>query len=102
LAQVTRTHLLTFNDIPWPVFDPQPKQPSDITPERIQRFISHYQSEIVRIDRALRDELLRWHPDKFDVKILAQVDAQYYANVQDARQIVSAALTEMNSQVRSS
>ena len=67
---------LSFEILPWPVLGPAATQPSDITLERIEEFVYHplrsgLESKSGR-DR-VRMEILKWHPDKFNAKVLGKV-----------------------------
>ena len=45
--------------------------------------------------KIVRDELLRWHPDKFNSLILVLVVAEERSEVKDAVEIIIVALTNM-------
>lgn len=90
--------LLKFADIPWPVFDSQPQQLSDLTPLRFTRFFRHPRSTI-GLGKVLRVELLRWHPDKFLTLIQPQVVAEEWENVDKGMQMVSRELTNLMGEV---
>jgi hypothetical protein len=71
------TELLDFYDIPWPVFG-DVRCGDDVTEERILEFVRHPLQEHVRGPgesqaKSIRSEMLRWHPDKFERKVLARV-----------------------------
>lgn len=67
---------LTFGILPWPVVGPPISDPSELTLQRIQEFIFHPlrngNDSKSRRDR-VRAEILRWHPDKFNSKVLGKV-----------------------------
>jgi hypothetical protein len=86
---------MKFTDIPWPVFDPQPQQPSDLTPMRIKRFFLHPERSAIGFDKTFRLELLHWHPDKFLTLIHPQVVAMEQDNVEEGMQMVSRVLTDL-------
>lgn len=69
---------LTFATMPWPLLAP-PSSPANITLAAITAFLFHAQrpdpspsSEKSRRAR-LKEELLRWHPDKFEHRVLSHV-----------------------------
>jgi hypothetical protein len=67
---------LSFDILPWPVLGSNATQPSDITLQRVQEFVYHPLRRGVELksrrDR-VRMEMLKWHPDKFNIKILGKV-----------------------------
>jgi hypothetical protein len=78
------------------MFDPQPKQPCDVKADRITRFMCHPERcPVGGLDKVLRDELLRWHPDKFNASILTRVVAEEILSVKEAVNVVTCTLTEM-------
>ena len=86
--------LLTFSQIPWPVFDPPPRQPSDITPDRIEQFLFHPDRPVLGETKRIRmDELRRWHPDKFEANIKSHISPEHMSMIKEATLIVCQALT---------
>lgn len=67
---------LSFEILPWPVLGLPAYDPSDITLARVEEFVFHpLRSGLEmksRRDR-VRAEILRWHPDKFNAKVLGKV-----------------------------
>jgi hypothetical protein len=67
---------LCFNILPWPILGCIATQPSDITRQRVEEFVYHSLRSGMeskgRRDR-VRMEMLKWHPDKFDAKVLGKV-----------------------------
>ncbi|KAI9429198.1 hypothetical protein H4582DRAFT_1797880, partial [Lactarius indigo] len=66
---------LGFSDIPWPLFCVATSA-ADITPAHVQEFLCHPQRESVQsvgLAKTIRSEMLRWHPDKFNGKVLNEV-----------------------------
>jgi hypothetical protein len=79
---------LRFCDIPWPVFG-EVRSGNDVTEERVRAFVCHPLHEYMRTPgggqaKATRLELLRWHPDKFNGKVLNRVVEADRKAVQDA------------------
>ena len=67
---------LPFEILPWPVLGLPAYGPSDITLPRVEEFVFHplrsgWEMKSRR-DR-VRAEILRWHPDKFNAKVLGKV-----------------------------
>lgn len=81
---------LKINDIPWPWFNTHNVQcVEDITDELVMEFVGHSLQRHVQDPnggrvKAARFEMLRWHPDRFDGKVLTQV-------VEEHREIVKSA-----------
>ena len=73
---------LSFCDIPWPSFE-DVRDAGDVTEERVLAFVRHPRpqaSEQIQPEspggglvKSLRLEMLRWHPDKFEGKVLGKV-----------------------------
>jgi hypothetical protein len=67
---------LRFDILPWPILGCAATQPSDITRQRVEEFVCHPlrrgAESKSRRDR-VRMEILKWHPDKFDAKVLGKV-----------------------------
>jgi hypothetical protein len=66
-----------FYDIPWPSFE-NVWGVGDITEERVLAFVCHPLHEHIQGHgggqaKSVRSEILRWHPDKFDGKVLGKV-----------------------------
>lgn len=94
---------LTFQDIPWPLFsaqfvkrkvsDASPLRMEDITPEDITAFLlpdvgdmaTHAKNDISRRNRdKLKETLLRFHPDKFEGRLMHRVLPGDIENVREA------------------
>lgn len=76
----TQVNLVHFSQIPWPVIDITLTHPSQLQPGHIHEFLKHplpskINSQGKRMTKKLRikDELLRWHPDKFTQVVLSKV-----------------------------
>ncbi len=85
-----RVRPLEFSDIPWPLFGIATSA-DDITLVHIQEFLCHPQRESVQSvgqARTIRSEMLRWHPDKFNGKVLNMV-------MEDDREAVKEAAGEV-------
>jgi hypothetical protein len=67
---------INFCELPWPVLGPRVARPSDITYQRVQDFVFNTLRKGVE-DKSRREkvrlEVLKWHPDKFDTKVLLKV-----------------------------
>ncbi|KAH8115856.1 hypothetical protein DFH11DRAFT_1506926 [Phellopilus nigrolimitatus] len=89
---------LGFSSVPWPLLN-LPDSPEAITPELIAEFLFHAKRpgyDPTAKKRVVRDELLRWHPDKFSPRVLAQVaNSAEQIRVSMGGDIVARALTEL-------
>ena len=98
----TEVHLISFSQIPWPVVNMTPTDPSQIWPEHIQEFLSHPLRE--KLDASGRrkttrlkakDELLRWHSDRSDKVVLSKVREEDKPAVSEAVGMIIRVLTEI-------
>jgi len=89
---------LRFRDIPWPVLG-NVWSGNDVTEERVREFVFHPLHEYMRTPggqaKATRLELLRWHPDKFNGKVLNRVVEADREAVQDAAANIVHILNEL-------
>ena len=98
----TKIHLISFSQIPWPVVNMIPTDPGQIQPEQIQEFLVHPlrknsdASGKRRTTKAkARDELRRWHTDRFNPTVLSRVREEDKLAVSEAAGTVLRALTDM-------
>jgi hypothetical protein len=63
---------LRFCHVPWPVFE-DVRRVDDVTRERVLAFVLHERAQGEGQAKAVRSEMLRWHPDKFNGKVLPKV-----------------------------
>jgi hypothetical protein len=63
---------IRFCHVPWPVFG-DVRRVDDVTRERVLAFVLHERERGDEQARAVRSEMLRWHPDKFNGKVLRKV-----------------------------
>lgn len=97
-----QVHPLAFSDIPWPLFG-IPASAEDITLERVQEFLCHPQRESVQSAgpaKSLRSEMLRWHPDKFNAKMLNKVVEGEREVVLEAAGKVARFLTQLTAEMQ--
>ena len=100
---------LSFCDIPWPSFE-DVRDVGDITEERVSRFVRHPRpqgSEQIQPEgpgggliKSLRLEMLRWHPDKFEGKVLEKVFEGDREAVREAAGCVARILTTLSAKMR--
>jgi hypothetical protein len=95
---------LGFCDIPWPVFG-DARRGIGLTEERVREFVCHPLQEYVRGPgggqaKAIRSEMLRWHPDKFEGKVLVRVVKADREAVKEAAGHVTRILTQLSAGMR--
>jgi hypothetical protein len=95
---------LGFCDIPWPVFG-NVRSGRDVTEERVKEFVCHPVQEYVRNlsggqAKSLRSEMLRWHPDKFEGKVLDRVVEADRDAVKETAGYVARILTQLSAGMR--
>jgi hypothetical protein len=89
---------LSFASIPWPM-ESQPHSPLDITSNAIKDFVlSPIHSANKSHKQRLREQLLRYHPDRFEGRWLSRVRESDRAEVKDAINTVARYLNDALSQ----
>ena len=95
---------LTFRDIPWPCHAPysasddRPLSLEDLTIESISEFLfcsAKDSTEPTQKIKTIRETLLRFHPDKFEGRVMSRVSEAERAKVQEAIGIVVRTLNEL-------
>lgn len=95
-SNVVGMEQLGFCDIPWPLFE-NVRGVGDITAERVVAFVCHPLHEQAK---SLRSEMLRWHPDKFEGKVLDKVVEGDREAVREAAGHVARILTRSSAEKR--
>jgi hypothetical protein len=95
---------IDFHDIPWPSFE-DVRAILDITEERVLAFVCHPLHEHIQgpgggLAKSLRSEMLRWHPDKFEGKVLGKVIEGDREAVREAAGRVARILTTYSAKMR--
>ena len=104
---------LRFEDIPWPIFPTRKSKEGrrfeleDFTKEAIESFLSisgnaeneGSEGNVVMKD-AVRATMLRFHPDKFESRILVRVREKDRGLVQEVANIVTRVLNELSQRFR--
>jgi hypothetical protein len=86
---------LSFRDIPWPLLHP-PSSCDGITTVAIRMFLaSEHQSSDKSLRDRIREALLRWHPDRFEGRIMEHVRADQRGEVKKGVDIVVCCLNEL-------
>ncbi|KAF8500389.1 hypothetical protein F5888DRAFT_1610201, partial [Russula emetica] len=88
---------LSFDDIPWPSLETV-RCVDDITEERVLAFVCHPLARACSV--SLRSEMLRWHPDKFEGKVLDTVTIDHREAVREAAGLVARILTTYSAKMR--
>ncbi|KZS97125.1 hypothetical protein SISNIDRAFT_482062 [Sistotremastrum niveocremeum HHB9708] len=83
---------LTFDDVPWPSFtSPQPEE--DLNISVVSEFLfSPLRPTPKNRKEILRESILRWHPDKFEGRVLAFVQPQ---DAEAVRQLSAAVMQSL-------
>jgi len=100
----TAEQSLTFRDIPWPchtaysIPDGQCFSLDDLTIDSISEFLfrpAKEPMEDLRKIRTIRETLLRFHPDKFESRVMSRVSTAERAKVHEGVGIVARTLNEL-------
>lgn len=95
---------LTFRDIPWPchaaysTFDGQQFSLDDLTIGSVSEFLfysAEEPTEVTQKIKAVRETLLRFHPDKFEGRVMNRVSETERVKVQEGVGIVVRTLNEL-------
>jgi len=95
---------LTFRDIPWPCHaaystsDGQHFSLEDLTIDSISEFLFHPAKELAESAqkiKAIRETLLRFHPDKFEGRVMSRVSEEDRPRVQEGIGVVVRTLNEL-------
>ena len=95
---------LTFRDIPWPCHavysasDGHDFSPDDLTVNSISEFLfrsAKEPTEATQKIKMIRETLLRFHPDKFEGRVMSRVSESERAKVQEGVGIVVRTLNEL-------
>ena len=98
----TRIRLIFFSQIPWPVLNMTPTDPSQIKPDHVQEFLKHPLHEKPDAGgkkRTLRmkagDELKKWHSDRFNPTVLSKVCNEDKQAVSEVAGMIVRVLTDI-------
>lgn len=86
---------LTWRSFPWPLMK-KPSEPEDLTANGIGALVLsvHHSNEKANRDR-LKEQLLRWHPDRFENRWLKKVSDNDQEKVRNGAGQVVRALNEL-------
>lgn len=86
---------LSFYEVPWPVFKARPKA-EDLTITAIRNFVlPNSRPSPKGAVGLLRDQLLRWHPDRFETRCLPKVRESDRESVKEGMDQVVRSLNEL-------
>ncbi|KAN0111810.1 hypothetical protein V8E52_008190 [Russula decolorans] len=88
---------LGWNSFAWPVFK-RPSEPDDMTTTAISAYVlSNYapDASTKSVKDRIKDHLKRWHPDKFETRILRRVAEEEREKVKTGAGVVVRGLNEM-------
>ena len=98
----TKIRLISFSQIPWPVINMTPTDPGQIQPDNVQEFLMHplrEKSHVGGRERTARmkarDELKRWHSDKFNPTVLSKVRKEDKQAASEVAGMISRVLTDI-------
>ena len=92
---------LRWNDFPWPVFK-RPSEPEDMTTQAIGAYVLSKNAPDAQKsskDR-IKDHIKRWHPDRFETKVLPRVFQTDREKVKAGAGVVARGLNELLSRPR--
>ncbi|KZT20917.1 hypothetical protein NEOLEDRAFT_1074426 [Neolentinus lepideus HHB14362 ss-1] len=86
---------LHWNSFPWPMFK-RPREPEELTTLAISAYIlsPHYPSDKSSKDR-IKEHIRRWHPDRFETKLLPKVKEEEQGKVKEGAGVVARGLNEL-------
>ena len=100
IADLGSCESISFTEVPWPTIIPI-TTPSELTLDQVKAFVELPRRGMSAHD-VISQELLRWHPDKFNQRILRLVRREDYEKVGEAATEVSRILITLRQSVWSS
>ncbi|PSR71398.1 hypothetical protein PHLCEN_2v12665 [Hermanssonia centrifuga] len=94
---------LAFHQLPWPVLSYSAVQEDAITLENVKNYVFNPQRPNPKGKTAkeiLREEMLRWHPDKFNAAFLSKVQACDQERVKAAASLVMVWLNNLKAELK--
>ncbi|EMD31930.1 hypothetical protein CERSUDRAFT_37398, partial [Gelatoporia subvermispora B] len=91
---------LTWDAFPWPVFK-KPDTPEDLTTSAISAYVlsPHHPSDAQKAPKdRIKDHIKRWHPDRFETKLLRKVREDERERVKEGAGLVARNLNELLTQ----
>lgn len=96
-ARLTSMDYLTWNSFPWPVLRP-PKEPDDLTVYAIDAYVlsPHNPKDAGKSSKdRIKEHIRRWHPDRFETKLLCKVRDDEREKVKQGAGLVARNLNEL-------
>ena len=95
----TKIRLISFSQIPWPVINMTPTNPDQIQPDHVQEFLMHPLREKSNVGERTarmkaRDELRKWHSDRFNPTVLSKVCKEDKQAVSEVAGMIVKVLTD--------
>lgn len=89
------TQDLRFDDVPWPAHGSSFAE-TDISPSSIATFLMRHYGTVPRVKKdVLRETMLRFHPDKFEIRVLSRVCSDDRQRVKEAAAAVLRAANDL-------
>ncbi|KAA1473618.1 hypothetical protein DENSPDRAFT_780241 [Dentipellis sp. KUC8613] len=88
---------LGWNSFPWPVFK-RPAEPEEITTSAVEAYVlsKYYPSDKSKSSKdRIKDHIKRWHPDRFETKVLPRVVEEEREKVKEGAGTVVRGLNEL-------
>lgn len=95
-SQLQAAASISWDSIPWPMLR-KPHTPEEITTAAIAGYVLNTYSSGERSDKErLKEHLRRWHPDRFETKLLPKVSSSDRDRVQEGAGHVIRSLNELS------
>ena len=94
-ARLSATDAASWSNFPWPMLK-KPSNPEELTTTTISAYIlnPYYPSEKSEKDR-IKEHIRRWHPDRFETKLLPKVTSEDREKVKEGAGQVVRSLNEL-------
>ncbi|KAH9855619.1 hypothetical protein C2E23DRAFT_723866 [Lenzites betulinus] len=94
-ARLANMDILGWQSFPWPMLKP-PKDPEQITYAEVQAYVlsPHHPGEKTSKER-IKDHLRKWHPDRFETKLLPKVREEERETVKEGAGAVARHLNKV-------
>ncbi|OCH83905.1 hypothetical protein OBBRIDRAFT_742502 [Obba rivulosa] len=96
-AKLQTMEMLSWQAFPWPIFK-RPDGPDDLTTPAISAYVlsPHHPSDAKKAPKdRIKEHIRRWHPDRFDTKLLPKVREDDRERVKEGAGLVARNLNEL-------
>lgn len=96
-ARIKTLNDLGWDSFPWPMFK-KPTEPEELTSVAIGAYVlsPHHPTDKSKAARdRVKDHIKKWHPDRFDTKLLRKVREEEREKVREGAGLVARNLNEM-------